>query len=271
VWRVLRPFRRVRNLSTLLGPLQTLGFVARWCLRRKVISVRVRDVPTTMLLRRADSDVLVLWQAFGMRECDIDLPTEPRFIVDGGAYVGYTSVFFANKYPGARVVAVEPSNSNGALLRVNTRDFPNIHVLPMGLWSEPAHLKIVNPEALSWGFRFATVPPGTPGAVEAISIPALMARFGADRIDILKLDIEGAEEALFSSGCEQWLDKVGAIIVEVHGAPCERAVHDAVASRPFDASRQGEKIVLIRTGAPAPPPAPQIVTRGGHPLQTQPR
>ena len=32
----------------------------------------------------------------------------PKLIIDGGAYVGYSSIYFSLKYPQAKIIAVEP-------------------------------------------------------------------------------------------------------------------------------------------------------------------
>jgi hypothetical protein len=52
----------------------------------------------------------------------------------------------------------------------------------------------------------------------ATSIPTLMHRLGVDRIDLLKLDIEGAEHDLFQDGAQDWLTSVHAIAIETHDA-----------------------------------------------------
>jgi len=52
--------------------------------------------------------------------------------------------------------------------------------------------------------------------VQGITIDKIMDDYGLDRISILKVDIEGAEREVFMDS-SQWLDKVDALIVELHG------------------------------------------------------
>jgi hypothetical protein len=54
---------------------------------------------------------------------------------------------------------------------------------------------------------------------------------------VLKLDIEGAEEALFSNNARSWLEKVDHIIVETHGPTCEKAVLEVLAASEWTARR----------------------------------
>jgi Methyltransferase FkbM domain len=52
--------------------------------------------------------------------------------------------------------------------------------------------------------------------VEGYTMTEILDRSGFDRVDLLKVDIEGAERELFSSQDVSWLDRVGAIAIEFH-------------------------------------------------------
>jgi hypothetical protein len=43
----------------------------------------------------------------------------------------------------------------------------------------------------------------------------LLERLGTAKVDLLKLDIEGAEEALFTANYEEWVDRIQTLIVEI--------------------------------------------------------
>jgi len=71
--------------------------------------------------------VLTFEKIFLDREYDLSfLNLDPKVIIDGGSNVGYASVFFANRYPDARIISVEPEASNFRLLVKNTRSYPNV-------------------------------------------------------------------------------------------------------------------------------------------------
>jgi hypothetical protein len=117
-----------------LGPLQALYFAIRRLLGTYCISLRVPGSATPLLCRPRDSDIWALWSAFFVRDCDCELPTSHQTIIDGGANVGYVSVFLANKYPAARIVAVEVDPDNVEILRKNVRAY-NVEVVPGALCS----------------------------------------------------------------------------------------------------------------------------------------
>jgi hypothetical protein len=60
----------------------------------------------------------------------------PTTILDLGANVGFTTVYFANRYPDARVAAVEPSLGNFATASVNTLGNANIILFWGAIWDE---------------------------------------------------------------------------------------------------------------------------------------
>jgi hypothetical protein len=61
----------------------------------------------------------------------------------------------------------------------------------------------------------------------------------------LKIDIEGAELELFSSGTDRWLDLVDNIVIELHGKKCSEAFFKAIDGRGFDISSCGELTVCL--------------------------
>jgi len=145
---------------------------------------------------------------------DIPMDRKPHMIVDGGAHAGYASLYFANKYPEAQILAVDPEGSNVAILRENTASYPNIRVLQAGIWHRRTCLTISNQEAENWAFQVQESE-GHEDAIAAITIEDIMQLASTEFIDILKLDIEGAEKEVFS-GRPEWLAKVGILIIELH-------------------------------------------------------
>jgi hypothetical protein len=58
-------------------------------------------------------------------------------------------------------------------------------------------------------------------------------------IDILKIDIEGAESVLFS-GAPRWVNKVRAFAIELHNNECRQAFYGALDYEEFSYSVSGE-------------------------------
>ena len=208
-----RSRKQWRSLVSRFGPLY--GSKAFLRLRNPDTEVGL-DLPQVsekpIVVRTGTTDPSVFAQCLVVQEFDLAPIPDARLIVDGGAYVGYSSLFFANRFPGAQVIAVEPEPSNYRVLVRNTAHVGGILPVCAALWPARGRISIDNPGEEEWGFR---VREGGPDGIPAVTIPDLMNQVGMDRIDILKLNIEGAEKELFERDTG-WLDRVGVIIIELH-------------------------------------------------------
>lgn len=143
----------------------------------------------------------------------------PRVIVDAGANIGLTSVYFANQFPAARILALEPESSNYDLLCRNTAAYPQVVPIRAALWSSAATLDLVDAVGRHSGFRtqMPGVVEGLPviGQAAALDMVQLLADYQVERIDILKVDIECSEIEVFA-GAAAWLDRVDVILIELH-------------------------------------------------------
>jgi len=59
---------------------------------------------------------------------------------------------------------------------------------------------------------------------------------GKDRIDILKMDIEGAEADVLGKSADIWLNRVDLLIIELHGPEIEVAVMETLRRNRFIAT-----------------------------------
>lgn len=239
------------KLVRLLGLTQAFRFVTRR-LRgsQEIIALRIRGVSTPLFCRVSGSDIFVLWQVFGKRHLETTLQEPPQLIIDGGANVGYSSIYFANKYPGAQIVAVEPDPENSALFRKNCSAYPNIQLIQGALWTSDSDLVVENPTAESWAFRVVEVPSPTDRSFKGFTVADVLMRSGKQHIDLLKLDIEGSEEQLFSSGYDNWIGCVEDLMIELHGQRCRDAVLAATKDCGFTISQSGEYVVFTKEEAP---------------------
>lgn len=125
-------------------------------------------------------------------------PFEPRVIIDAGANVGLATVYFASRWPDAKILAIEPEDGNFRLLERNCANFPNVIAVKGALWASSGDLSLTQRGDQPWGYAVTDrLPPQAATTVKAFSVPDLMAMAGADHVDFLKLDIEGAEKELF--------------------------------------------------------------------------
>lgn len=179
-------------------------------------------------------------------ECD------PRTIIDVGAHIGMSSIFFAREYPGARIVAVEPERSNyNALLR-NTAPYKNISCIQAALWREDGEVSLGPSNAHPKG-AFEISERGTE-KVRAITMNTLMNETGITTVDLLKLDIEGAEKEVFQS-CN-WTANVRILAIELHDRVCPECsgiVHNAM--RGHRSETKGDVVIFLNDSALRMPPA----------------
>lgn len=57
--------------------------------------------------------------------------------------------------------------------------------------------------------------------IDRTTIPSFLGHYSIPRVDILKMDIEGAEAAIFLSNPEAWLSRTELLIIEMHGPKIE--------------------------------------------------
>jgi FkbM family methyltransferase len=193
------------------------------------VAVRVPSIKYPVHVRLRSSDVQVLRDVLVDRQYDCPLPFVPSVIIDAGANIGLTSVFYANRYPNAQIIAVEPETYNFFLLKKNIAPYPAIKPIQAALWSSAGRLEVVEGYR-DWGFQtrtYSNTPSGHRlGVVRAVTVDELLDELGLERADLLKLDIEGAETEVFAPPAA-WTSRVGAVIVETHDrlAPgCSEAV-----------------------------------------------
>jgi FkbM family methyltransferase len=223
---------------------QLIALVCGWPGR-----LRVSFDGAQLHVRPGTSDIRTVEQIFVQRQYALPCEPEPRTILDAGANIGAAALFFAQRWPQAQIAALEPEPSNFALLAKNIRSTPSITAVEGALWHGDAQLNVANPNQDKWSFRMsAGSPSGVAGSIRGRSIPSLLAHLRWQRIDLLKIDIEGAERELFR-GSTDWLANVGALMIEIHEdiAPgAMAAVHDALHACGFTFSQSGETWTFTR-------------------------
>ena len=173
----------------------------------------------------------------------------PRVIVDAGANIGMTTLFYAQRFPHARILAIEPEESNFSMLKLNCGHLANVTLIQAALWGEAKELSLCDAQAEKWAFAVAEKSAGDssmPG-IRGITIPEVLEMVAPNKIDILKLDIEGAELALFSANPQAWLPRVGRIVIELHDRfvdGCARTFYRAIAGFDYRQEVRGENIFI---------------------------
>ena len=207
------------------------------------ISAAAGETRHALAIRPGTADQSVFDEVFVAREYDVDV-SAPTVILDAGAHIGLATIFFAERFHGAVVIAIEPEAANFDVLCKNVSAYPQVRPMRAGLWSRSTWLRILNPEAATWAFR--VVEADQPTDIRAVSIADVMQLHGVDHIDILKMDIEGAELEVLAHSAE-WLSRVGNLLIELHDRfrpGCTAALESALSDYDYERSEQGHTVIL---------------------------
>ncbi|MDY0132795.1 MAG: FkbM family methyltransferase [Desulforegulaceae bacterium] len=247
-------FRRIKlywKISKLKGIF--CCFRAKTTKKTILLTVNRNDCKHPFTLRASSSDISTFKQIFLKEEYNFSTEKHPQVIVDAGANIGLAAIYFANKFPGAKIYSIEPEKKNFELLKNNVAPYPNIIPIHAALWNKNEEINVIDPGLGNWGFmtskkqseQDAKKPSNS--IVPGITIDKLILEYNLEEIDILKIDIEGAEKEVFSETLA-WINNVNSIIIELHERMkqgCNRSFY--CGSSGFDAEwKQGENVYLSR-------------------------
>ena len=213
--------------------------------------IHLLEDSSLILFREGTTDFACFEQIFLEKQYHSPLKIEPLTIVDAGANIGISVCYFAAKYPKAEIWAVEPDASNFELLKKNCIRLPQAHLISAALWPTKEPIYVSDTNAAKWEFEVTNVASVDSGkALNSVTIPEILAQTPSGRINLLKLDIEGAERELFQENTEAWLSKVDVMVIELHDRfkhGCSKAFYSAICKRDFHQEQVGENIFIYFT------------------------
>jgi len=204
-------------------------------------------------LRSNTSDIKAFKQILWKNSYDISLPEKPSIIIDAGANIGLASVYFSNKYPKAIIYAIEPESGNFKLLENNTQFYKNVVRYHNALSNKPnLQLQVIDNGHSNWGFTTEEAKNVEKSfiveTVHTITIDEIVQENNIEIIDLLKIDIEGAEKELFESNYQNWIPKTRCIVIELHDRLKPRSSHSffkAISEYSFSFSQKGENLIFM--------------------------
>jgi len=233
---------------SLFGPRGLLvGARARLSSAPIVMAVAVPGLLYAVYLRARTTDVSLCREIFLNNAYDSEFAEPPqsasRVIIDAGANVGLSAVFYANRFPNATIIAIEPEPSNYEMLQKNTAPYPNITTVQAALWKENGTLRLFDTGEGNTTFQVGETNQLSAaeerGLVRSVTLGKLMEQFGIAYVDYLKMDVEGAEKEIFAHAAP-WIDRVGTIAVELHDgmrSGCSESVRQAAKAFPYQWQR----------------------------------
>jgi FkbM family methyltransferase len=153
-----------------------------------------------------------------------------RTVIDLGANIGLATRYFAARYPECRIFAVEPNRENYRLLEWNVAKIApsgRCRVVRQAVWSRPGAIAVSAPPG---GNSFDSVVVGGEGGelVQGATPQQILEASGFDRVDLMKIDVEGAEVEIFK-GDLGWLGRVRTMAIEFHGDSRRESSFDEIA------------------------------------------
>ena len=218
----------------------------------------INNVKLEVLLKRKASDPFVYRQVLFSQEYSSIV----RFfqqnnlalnsIVDAGANIGLTTLYFKAHFPEALVIALEPNANTFKRLTTNLdlNKTSNTTTLEKGLWKSDCILNgnYSFRDHQDWSYCLQETSANKRGNVECISVDSLLNQCGLDEIDLFKIDIEGSEDALFENeeAVENWLPKVKIVAAEVHEEfNCSDRIESILRKFNFNIEHVGELTVGV--------------------------
>jgi FkbM family methyltransferase len=136
-------------------------------------------------------------------------------IIDAGANVGMSALYFLNRYQVEKIFCIEPDLQNLKILKKNiSNEIANERAIIIeAALSDISGRASWDSEGLAYNSKLALSPGDV--IVQTITINDVIEKYNIQKIDLIKFDIEGAESLVFSSD-SSWLKKVDSLIIEIH-------------------------------------------------------
>jgi FkbM family methyltransferase len=252
--RLTNFFKQLFTYYRIIGPLAIVkASKSYFSSKAELVKVTKVDLAFPLFLRVPTSDVRTYKQVFLDQEYSFKVKRQPKIIIDAGANIGLASIYFSSRFPDAKIFAIEPELSNFELLSKNVSSYKNITAIHAALWNENNDINLIDPGLGKWGFMTQEDNNINDSlgklchSVKGMRLETIMESWGINHIDILKVDIEGAEKEVFYD-TSQWIHQVDCLIVELHERMkpgCNSSFYNG--AKGFDSEwKHGENVYLVR-------------------------
>jgi FkbM family methyltransferase len=148
-------------------------------------------------------------------------PEEVRTVLDIGANVGATALYFARQFPNAEVYAFEPAPDNFAVLERNIANSKRIRGFNFGLGAADATLELYHSDnPINFG-GYSLHPAGSDTSkkvrIQVRGVASVLGELSLAKVDMIKVDTEGAEWDILTAFPENILRSAHYVTGELHG------------------------------------------------------
>jgi FkbM family methyltransferase len=189
---------------------------------------KIGDRKVKFNLRKKSSDTFVYNQVIELEEYRflvdfLEDTTQAYNFLDVGANVGLATLYMSAHFPNAKIYCLEPESSNFSALKdhIGLNHLSNATLLNKGLYAQDgvlfANRSFRDGELWSFALDEKNVS-GDKEKFEVISFTSLLKTIGVDKVDFMKVDIEGGELPLLKD--QIFLDllkqQVRIVMMEIH-------------------------------------------------------
>jgi len=185
------------------------------------------------------SDFDVLNEVLALGEYDDLGLKSPLVIFDLGSHIGVSILRLRASYPESRIYGFEPDPATFLRLAKNVAQLAEVTVLPWAIGESDGRIAFF-PQRQSWLSSLSSERSGKSVEVESVTLDRALERLGVTDLDLLKIDVEGAEAAILrgfrglprvrmivgelhgESACNEVLGLLADFEVEAHGHPAHR-------------------------------------------------
>lgn len=199
-------------------------------------------------LRTHSGDIAMLYEIFWQKvyEPAVNKISNPHTIVDLGANIGMTGLFFSQHFPKATIYTVEPNTENYEILTENlSKEIQNGTLVPVKAAITDKDGEAYIQKGIYAYNSMVSEKVVTDNKVRAYNMNTFLYEMMITQVDILKIDIEGMEERIFAQDTD-WLEMVNVIVMECHSANIEQLCRLKLAEYGFNITKENHLLFATR-------------------------
>jgi len=177
-------------------------------------------------------DMVIFYEIFEELVYQNQLAIDDKdWIIDLGANVGFSAIYFHHYIPTYKsIICVEPSKQNIPLLSFNTKAISYLIIRKEGIDTYDGEANFSDSE---FG-HLSKVEDGKASdyIINVRTLSTLIREHDIKSIGLLKIDIEGKEEAILHDNVE-WLSIVKNIVIEIHDFEFEKVLDQIMVTNGF--------------------------------------
>jgi FkbM family methyltransferase len=201
----------------------------------KKYNITLNNKEWQIYLRTYSGDIDIFYEIFFKKVYKTDGNNTGCFIIDGGANIGLSTIYFLSKFGNAKIICIEPDPENVEIFKLNLAKqiaSGDVELVEAALAKKDGEMFLVQPE-LKYNSKLVDKYSGDNCiTVITVSLQNILNTKGIAKIVLIKIDIEGAEENMFS-GNTNWLQNIAEVIIETHSANAKEAVFAGLYANEF--------------------------------------